>query len=124
MYNIYGSKVYIINRNKQNQFGEIIAMFDCRYMDKDFVDLFQNEIDFQIHEKLQRIDVIDENGNSCKYAYISEVKKWLKHKIKNEELTMGCCYRRLKPLYKLLKAFSNKNWEYGYNEILVLHYGY
>lgn len=122
MYNIYKSKVYIINKNKKNQIGEIIAMFDCCYMEKDFVDLFQNEIDFQIHEK--NVQSIDEYGNPCKYAYVGEVKKWLKHKIENEKLTIGCCYRRLKPLYKLLKAFNNKDWEYGYNEILVLHYGY
>ena len=121
----YESKVYIINRNRVSKYGEIIAMFNCGGMGQDFKDLFQIEIDFRAyHEDGNTLIKLDDYGYVCKYAYIDDVQEWLKHKIKEEERMIGNCYRRLKPLYKLLKAFNNKHWNYNGNEMLVLHYGY
>ena len=121
----YESRVYIINRNRVSKYGEIIAMFNCRYMGQDFKDLFQTEIDFRAYHEDGNTQIkLDDYGYVCKYAYAEDVQEWLKHKIKEEKRTVGGCYRRLKPLYKLLKTFNNKHWNYSDNEMLVLHYGY
>lgn len=124
----YESKVYIISKRKDSDFGEVIAMFDCCCMKHGFTDLFRTPINFTCYQydgntKIEK----DGYGEICKYTDIHEVIQWLKHEIEYEKESTCAIYRRLKPLYELLKAFDNNDWMGVYNnvfEMLVLHYGY
>ena len=127
----YKSRVYIISKNKNSDFGEVIAMYDCSCMSNGFTSLFDKPIDFRIYNDNDKIIIKDKYGEICKYTDIHEVIQWLKHEMKYQRENIGAVYRRLNPLYRLLKAFDNNAWIYKstgvYNndfEMLVIHYGY
>ena len=120
----YESRLYIIEKDKDSNFGEVIATINmCKMNDNKFKNLFTRPIDFlAFHDDGNtRIDK-DTYDEICTYAYLEEVLDWLEPYYKSEKATYGTynMYRRLRPLYKLLKSFNNSNWR----DIIVLHYGY
>lgn len=125
----YESRVYIISKCKISEYSEVVAMIDLGKLDNsDFYDLFTCPIDFRAyHDDGNTLIREDRYGDLCSYAYLHDVLEWLKpyykeqKKIYNGKYRM---YRRLRPLYELLKSFDNPQWVNQSNDILILHYGY
>ena len=127
----YESRVYIISKLKDSDFGEVIAMIDlCKIAENDFYDLFTNPIDFTAfldNGDTEKLIEEDKYGDICSYAYLKDVLDWLEPYYKKEKEIYGGkyrMYRRLRPFYKLLKSFDNPQWVTNSNDILILHYGY
>lgn len=119
----YESKIYVVQRekNEQNYYGHIIAMFDLCQMGygNGWRELFKTEVKY---------DVFIENGNeetrkdcygeTLKETTIEAVIEWLENYI-----TSGETYRRLKPCLGMLKGFNLDEWGYG-DGLYIIHYGY
>ena len=125
----YESRVYIISKCKNSEYGEVVAMIDLGKLDiSDFYDLFTCPIDFRAyHDDWNTLIREDRCGDLCSYAYLHNVLEWLESYYKEQKKIYGGKYRmykRLRPFYKLLKSFDNPQWINSSNDILVLHYGY
>jgi hypothetical protein len=105
MKNCDGVKIYIVEKCRSRSDCDIIATFDCSCISDvcDFESLFENPVDFYID-----IDY----DNHLYYTYLQDVVHFLKEVIKDREKLFGKgnIYRRLKPLYKLVKSFNNERW--------------
>ena len=112
----YESKVFVIGKYKQSDFGEVIATFRCSCMGQDeWYNLFTKPIDFTAYHEDGNTEIKeDKYGDICKYANLKTVIQWLENHTDN--------YRRAESLLALLKSFDNEKW--NDREILVLHYGY
>ena len=127
----YESRLYIISKRRDSDFGEVIAMMDMCKMNNDFFyDLFTHPIDFRAyHDDGNTLIDEDNYGDICSYAYLQDVLEWLKSYYKEQKKLHDKynMYRRIRPLYKLLKSFDNPQWvdkEGDKYNIIVLHYGY
>ena len=131
----YESRLYIISKRKDSNYGEVIAMINmCKMSNSDFFDLFVYPIDFDAYHD-DGNTLINEDGyrDICSYAYLKDVLEWLEPYYKEQKERYGKkrMYRRIRPLYKFLKSFDNEQWISGDKvandfkyDILVLHYGY
>ena len=124
----YESRLYIISKRKESNFGDVVAMMDmCKMGDNDFFDLFTYPIDFDAYHDDGNTPIKEDSyGNICSYAYLKDVLEWLEpyyKRLKRADGKYGV-YRRIRPLYKFLKSFNNPQWVNNNNDILVLHYGY
>lgn len=119
----YESRIIIVNRNVIERrdgtlwvYGDQIASIDMSCMCQGFVELFKNEIDYELY-----IDDGNESTNKDCYGKVmtytdcKTVIKYLKKLIAN-----GHNYRRLTMLLGLLKGINEDQWE----DIQVVHYGY
>ena len=139
----YESKIYIIEKRRNSDYGSVVAMMDlCKFdYDSGFHDLFVHPIDFDAYYDDGNTLIKEDRYNTlCHYAYLEDVMKWLKpyYKEKKRQYGKHGMYRRLRPMYNLLKSYNNGQWitnklknpkknilkEENYYDILVLHYGY
>jgi len=99
-------------------------MYDCGSIDMvcDFQSVFQDKVNFNIF--------INEQLEYLRCAKLQDVLHFLKEVIKDQEkfYGKGRSWRRLKPLYKLLKGFNNPQWnvtnKFGTYEMLVVRCEY
>ena len=127
----YESRVYIISKYKDTDYGEVVAMIDlCRMAENNFYDLFTYPIDFTAFLNdgdTEKPIEEDRYGDLCSYAYLHDVLEWLEPYYKEQKEIYGGkyrMYRRLRPFYKLLKSFDNPQWVNSSNDMLILHYGH
>ena len=120
----YESRVYVIERKeyvspsgKPFVFGSEVACFHMCVMGKSFVDLFEDEIDYDLYfsnssgEETTRKDFY---GAVCKHASIGTVREWLRNQVEVND------YRRLRPLLGFLESIDESEWD----ELQVVHFGY
>lgn len=125
----YESKVYIISKYKDTDYGEVVAMMElCRMCNKEFYSLFTHPIDFSAFLDDGNTKIFEDKcGDICCYAYLKDVLEWLEPYYKEQKRIYDGkyrMYRRLRPFYKLLKSFDNPQWVNQSNDILILHYGH
>lgn len=105
------SKIYVVEKFVGNTHGWTIATYDCAEIRDicDFNSVFQKELDFTFDAEEDPFEYYD---SPMKYAPLPDVVHFLKEVIKEQERVYGKdnVWRRLKPLYKLLKAFNNSRW--------------
>lgn len=112
----YESKIYIVERNKTTNFAEAIATLRLGAMGRCFVDVFTNELDFELYldGDGDRPVITDAYGDVPKYAPLEKVKGFVATLVKHID------YRRIKVLNALLDGFDESEW----GELLVVHMGY
>ena len=112
----YKSRLYIIEKSNNINYGEKIAMFNLSCMhDNEFRNLFNKEIDFDFYaENGNDLLKTDCYGDILKYTDITTVINYIEKISKNSD------YRRLKPLLSLLKGFNLIQWR----NLYIVHYGY
>jgi hypothetical protein len=119
----YESRVIVVNVNRHLLkngmekwvYAERIADIKMSKMDSDFPKLFTKDIDYKIFKPHTEEETdTDCYGAHIKSADIQTVVGWLEENMKHDD------YRRLAPLYGLLKGFNPEQWEC----LEVLHYGY
>lgn len=126
----YESRLYIISKREDSNLGLVVATMDmCKLDEGDFYDLFTYPIDFNVFNDGGELIEEDAYGDICSYAYLKDFLDWLEPFYKKEKRLHGKygMYRRIRPLYKLLKSFDNPQWvdkEGDKYNIIVLHYGY
>ena len=113
--------------NCGNVFFKLLFIF--KLDEGDFYDLFTYPIDFNVFNDGGELIEEDAYGDICSYAYLKDFLDWLEPFYKKEKRINGKygMYRRIRPLYKLLKSFDNPQWvdkEGDKYNIIVLHYGY
>lgn len=106
-------KIYIAEKYNYVDETSIIAMFDCANIDDicNFEELFDDE------------NYIYMNNEKCQYKTLESMLIYIKAIIKEQEVFYGKghkIWRRLKPLYKLLKSFNNKQW----TDVIVIKKNY
>lgn len=105
MKNCDGVEIYIVEKCRSNNSCNVIASFDCACINDicDFESIFEKPVNFEI-------DI--NHSQPLYYAYVQDVVHFLKEIIKEREALFGKgnIWRRLKPLYKLVKGFNNKQW--------------
>ena len=117
----YESRIYIMDEFKSGNDVHAIelATINMSGMETSFMDLFKTPIEYKIFADDPNEDTdTDCYGAKIKSADIDTVLNWLDNEINVKKVD----YRRLKPLYYLLKAY--KEDEDKWDTIKVLHYGY
>ena len=125
----YESRVYIISKYKDTDYGEVVAMMElCKMYNREFYDLFTHPIDFSAYYDDGNTKIFEDKcSDVCCYAYLKDVLAWLEPYYKEQKKIYDGKYRmykRLRPFYKLLKSFDNPQWVNQSDDILILHYGY
>ena len=119
----YESKIYVVQRekNEQNYYGQIIAMFDLCNMGhgNGWRELFKTEVKYDVFiddgNKETRTDFY---GDTLTEAPIESVIEWIENLIASGET-----YRRLKPCLGMLKGFNLDEWK-ECDGLYIIHYGY
>lgn len=113
----YESRVYIVEENKEVNYAEIIARFDCSEMKTNFRELFKKAFESKMYAEDGNSLIKEDNyGKSLTTANFPTVIAWLEKEVEKDD------YRRLKPLLSLLKGFDLTQWQDG--EMQIVHYGY
>ncbi len=123
----YESRVYIVEEHNNTLFGnyaEVLVTVEMGVI-PDFRNIFETPINYEIYIGNYKIYTDnDENtstdwyGDPIKSADVETVMNWLENALSGKDGE----YRRLRPLYYLLKAYKEE--EKKWDKIKVLHYGH
>lgn len=113
----YESRIVVVNKMDKD-FGSIIADLKLSRMPTDFVELFKQEIDFDVYLKSEDEPTkTDCYGKELTYAKLTDVYDWL---VAHEQTE----YRRQALARYTLKAFVENAGDWSDNDLYVVHYGY
>ena len=120
----YESRIYVVYPHKHEYNGnahiwaEKLACMDLAKMgyENGWRNLFKKDIEYKLYVNDTDTEFdTDMYGEHLKSCPIQEVINWLEKEMERSD------YRRLKPLYALLKAYDPEHWG---NDIEVVHFGY
>lgn len=126
----YESKIYAVNVHREQDsgrviFADIVATIDLQKMGeyKDFYSFFNKDIDFNLYiDDNNTPTKTDAYGDILQECNLPDIISWLENTIENaidndDNVTL---YRRIFPLYGLLKGLYMGDWE----ELHIVHYGH
>ena len=122
----YESRLFVVEKKpgfdeKKPFWGEVIAIFDLRVCTP-ISSVLRNkpETDCYIYSDDGNTQILEDRyGKPLTEASLDDVIKLLEEKELNQE---GLIYRRIEPLYAMLKSFKEN--EHQWRELKVLHFGY
>lgn len=116
----YDSRVYVVEEHNGTLFGnyaEVLATIEMGVI-PDFRHIFETPINYEIYIGNDENTSTDCYGDLIKSADVETVMNWLENAFSGKDGE----YRRLRPLYYLLKAYKEE--EKKWDNIKVLHYGH
>ena len=116
----YESRVYVVEEHNGTLFGnyaEVLTTIEMGVL-PNFNRLFTIPINYEIFTSPNESESTDCYGDPIKSADVETVMNWLENAFNGEDGE----YRRLRPLYYLLKAYKEE--EKKWDNIKVLHYGH